>query len=223
MKEFFTNWVWNAPVIVILIFGVIMAVSGYKRGLIKMVLSTLAVVIAFAGALILGPPISSFIKENTKADDKIEQKIADRIEYNDGDDVETVIDRLPLPETLKNRLKEKIKDTADQHTHSVASGITGFVISASVYTALFVIFLILLKIVIKITDLVTKLPVIHQLNGLLGLALGLLEGWLIINIVFLVLTTLVQAKWGTEILRQISANPLTAWLYEHNFLLNTMK
>ena len=83
--------------------------------------------------------------------------------------------------------------------------------------------LVLLEIVIKITDLVTKLPVIHQLNGLLGLALGLLEGWLIINIVFLVLTTLVQAKWGTEILRQISANPLTAWLYEHNFLLNTMK
>ena len=221
MSDFLAKWVWNAPVIVILIFGVIMAAAGWKRGFIKMVLSTLAVVIAFAGAWLTGPPVSSFIVENTTVDEKIEEKITDKI--GEAADLETALDSLPLPEVLKERLTESLDQAADSHARSLARETAGFAVSASVCVLLFIVFLILLKVIIKVTDLITKLPVIHQLNGLLGLALGLLEAWLIINIVFLLLTTLVQAKWGTEILNQISANPLTAWLYEHNFLLTTMK
>ena len=208
--------------IAVLAFGLVMAIVGIKKGFMRMVLSTGAALIAALIVWFMTPVVKDFVKKNTQLDEKLNQKVYELLENRrEGSSDESTIDGLNLP----SRLTDKIKDSGGyllMDRWGITEKIGDIIISAGAAVALFILSLILVRLLIKVTDLVNKLPVIHQLNGVLGAAAGLLEAWLILNVIFVVLTVFVRAEWANKVMLDIQNNPLTKWLYEHNFLLKIL-
>ena len=217
MTELKEIWL-NAPVIAVLVFGLVMAVFGAKCGFMKMVLSMLSVVIAVTVVWLFSANVKDWVIDNTSADEQVESKLREVI-GSPQESFEKTLEGLHLPDAVISMIAEKTEGSSGDLPVILAN----YIITAAVNVLLFFLTLILLKILIHATDILTKLPVLKQLNGFLGLVLGLLEAWVILNIIFLLLTTLIQAPWGADVLSRIRKNPLTEWLYQHNFLLKTVK
>ena len=235
MTEMIANWVWNVPVIVILIAGLIMLIYGWKQGFMKMALSILSVVIAVVVVWVFTDPVVSWISKNTSVDEHIQTKVEKILEETEGEqdqeaeetkthdetevyeNVQKILNKLHLPVQIQGVLAKKIGSLKELRTE-LSNQLTSYILKAAIGAILFFLTLILLKVLIHALNIVSHLPVLHQLNGFLGAVLALMEGWIFLNIIFLLLTTLIQAPWGKDVLMKIRENPLTDWLYQHNFL-----
>ena len=51
-----------------------------------------------------------------------------------------------------------------------------------------------------------------------GLVVGLLEGLLVIWILFFVIALCQGSQWGNQMMQEIQENPLLQWLYQNNIL-----
>lgn len=66
--------------------------------------------------------------------------------------------------------------------------------------------------------LVSKLPVIHSVDKLLGVLAGILETVLLVWTVYTFIMTFGMGTVGEKILTYTEANPVLLWLYRHNYL-----
>ena len=67
-------------------------------------------------------------------------------------------------------------------------------------------------------NLLTKLPLLKQVNTTAGLAIGLVEGVLVVWILFVILTMFAGSEFGSKALALISENPLLNFLYKNNLV-----
>ncbi len=82
----------------------------------------------------------------------------------------------------------------------------------------FILISILLGFLIHVLDIIAKLPGIDTINHAGGLAVGLLEGLVVVWILFLVITLCQGGEWGGQMMDEIQNNPLLELLYENNLL-----
>jgi uncharacterized membrane protein required for colicin V production len=168
----------------------------------------------------------------------------------DAEQVDDMLAELGLPETLTNAVSETIEDNlstaaltrgmtnADSETVEdnqvveirreyfsdlVADALAGWVLYAAVFACVFIAVMLLLRIVIGVCNIVSKLPVLNSFNHLLGLALGLAEGLMILWIICLVLTATSSTDTGNEMLQAVLSNPGTRYIYTHNPLGNFIR
>ncbi|MBD5461101.1 MAG: CvpA family protein [Lachnospiraceae bacterium] len=66
--------------------------------------------------------------------------------------------------------------------------------------------------------LVSKLPVIHSLDKLLGIVIGALETVLLIWTVYTLLVTVDTGEIGEQILAYVQSSKILTFFYEHNML-----
>lgn len=76
----------------------------------------------------------------------------------------------------------------------------------------------LLKLVLFSAKMVTKLPVVHTADKLLGAVFGLLEVAIVIWFVYMLAAVLDLGAIGKMILAYTSDSKLLSWMYEHNYL-----
>lgn len=67
-------------------------------------------------------------------------------------------------------------------------------------------------------DIISKLPVLHQINTLSGAIAGALEGLVLVWIGFIIITMLGSTAFGQEALGLIAENELLSYLYNNNIL-----
>lgn len=67
-------------------------------------------------------------------------------------------------------------------------------------------------------DIISKLPVLHQINTLSGAILGALEGLVLVWIGFIIITMLGSTAFGQEALGLITESELLSYLYNNNIL-----
>ena len=73
-------------------------------------------------------------------------------------------------------------------------------------------------IVCNLLDIVAKLPILHQVNELAGLFVGLAEGLLNVWIVFIGLNIFCETTWGQLFLGMINKNSFLVALYNNNLI-----
>lgn len=66
--------------------------------------------------------------------------------------------------------------------------------------------------------MVSKLPVVHSADKLLGIVIGVLETVLIIWTVYILLVSVNTGAIGQQILSYVQDSKILAFLYEHNYL-----
>ena len=101
----------------------------------------------------------------------------------------------------------------------VVSYITGLIINAISFIVTFVVILILLWVLCIALDLISKLPLLNQINKLAGLAAGLVHGLVIVWILFILLTVFGSSQFGQEAMQLIEENVILGVLYDYNVLL----
>lgn len=213
---------------IILISGLI----ALNRGLILTVFSFCSLIVSIVLSYLFYPTISNFLMNNTGLFDTIKLKIMNSLELENV--AQSVVDRqgqiemingLQVPPILKNMLISN--NNPEVYNLLEAGGIAEYiggllatvVINAISFIILFIGISIVLKIFAGVLDLITKLPVIHQLNKMGGLILGSMLGILIVWIVCVGMSVIIGVQGDSELLQIIDSSPVVSFFYENNLLI----
>jgi uncharacterized membrane protein required for colicin V production len=211
------NW------LLIIVIGIIVlnALIGRKVGLIKIIFSLLSFAIALALTTWISPTVNGILNNNETFYEKTFQQVEKMLslEENESADQDDIIEGLPLPKSMKESLmKNKAKQEANIKSY-ITCHVTGIVINAFAYILTFVIVFIALWVVSIALNIISKLPILNQINRTAGLLLGAVQGLVVVWLLFIILTVISGSQLGETAFQQINSSGILSFLYK-NFLLN---
>ena len=116
-------------------------------------------------------------------------------------------------------ISDKLEKYRSTGIHELSGSIAELLISAAAYAGLYLLLRLGLLIAGYILRLVTRIPGIRQMDGLAGMALGLLEAYILIGIVFILITALAHTGFGMTLMKQINESAVLTFMFNHNYLL----
>lgn len=221
------NWILIVVVAVIAVLGWL----GMKKGFIKMVFSLVSTIAALLIAVIFSPVAAGIMKNNEAIVGFFDEKISAFIDFSSEEagvtkesEQRSLIDKLPLPETIKESLLENntkdnyISMQAENFEQYVCRQITNVIINSIAFVITLIVAIIALALICNALNLLAKLPLLRQINAVAGLGAGIAEGVLLVWILFVVLTMFAGSEFGQEAMKMISENPLLHFLYKNNLV-----
>lgn len=149
--------------------------------------------------------------------------------------VDKMLDVLKLPASISEQIENTVDtDYIEQIQQEgptmvkaaamsiVAQRMTQIIFNTIIHIVVFFAAYAVLRLVTMVTGVISMLPVIHQTNKLLGLAVGLVEGVLLVWIFFAVITALGSQQWAAQALADIGSNKILAFLYDNNYILKSV-
>ena len=206
---------------------------GYKRGFIRIAFSLVSMVLVILLVSLVTPPVTGFLKEHTTIYADLSTMCAERIQQSFGQPSDSVgeaaggeaIEGLKLPKVWADQLVEKAGGALNQAAEEsgvyqyVGDYIADWILRGIVFLTAFVVVSIVLRLVVGLLDLVAKLPLIKGANKLLGSAAGLVQGLLIVWVLFFLIAVACTSRLGQTLLGNIEDSAFLTFLYEHNGLL----
>lgn len=206
------------------------ALRGWRRGLIMTVFSMFATVIAIAISAQLSPQLSQ-TWQHTAFYDTVSERVEDtlfkqdRQESGEGDkDNQGIINSLPLPDVVQQALKNNDTSANDMLGVSafqkyIADSVAGIILNAISFVLVFVGVSIIMKIIIRCLNLLSRLPVIHTMNKMGGMLVGLLKGMIILWLICIVITIMSGTEVGIYLDQQINESVFLKYIYDHNLIM----
>lgn len=183
---------------------------GYKQGLIKLALKILTFLIAIIISMFLYKPIANFIISNTNIDENIQAVMTEKILSEEQNEEYVVSEEfsitIPIIDIANKTITEIIDVLADK------------IIEVGTFLILFILSKIILMFVKILSTLMTKLPVIKQLDKTGGAVYGLIKGLLLVYFVFAIIS-LVSPLLPISYINVIKSTFIGNLFYEYNFLL----
>ena len=176
----------------------------YRKGLITLAIQLVAVVIAIVLTLLLYKPVSSIIINLTGIDETIQNAIleeANDIMTNDEEGANQVV------ETIQNNM---LPETARTISINIIEG--------AVILILYIVIRIALKFVTALANLVSKLPILNQLNQLGGIIYGILRGVLIVYILLLLVNLSGEIEPQNHVYTAVEDSYIGRVMNENNIL-----
>lgn len=178
---------------------------GYKKGLIKVAFGLLSFIIAIVISLLLYKPISNFITNYTPIPEKIETQIESRI--SSADEKET-----------QNFVSNYYNNIKNASTSLIAHNITISIINISSALIVFIVSRIILFFLKFSTDLIAKLPLIKQFNHIGGFLYGLLAGFIVIYLLFTIITVIAPVVNLNNVITFINSSIIGNIMYNNNII-----
>lgn len=208
--------------ILILLILVINVFVGYKKGLIKLAVSLVAVLISIIITLILYKPVSNLIIDNTQIDEKIESTIiknsTDNHENEEAEQTEET--KKEYSEIIEKYIQDAVVETKDNIIESVASTLSIKIINVAVMIMIFIIIRLLLILLVFFADMLAKLPILKQFNEIGGIIYGAIKGIIIIYVMLAIVFFVVYLTNSIEISDIINKTIITKFMYNNNIILN---
>lgn len=190
----------NGLVVVIIGFVVIQTLWGMKRGFIRSVLTFLAMIVAMVAAYYCIPEVTTYLKEHTELAQSVREHVEEQFKESSWND-----------NIFGNLLEEASEELVTDAVMKILACLMGF----------FLIWLVL-RIIIQAIMLLFDVPLLKQLNRLLGAAFGFLKSILWICVFFLLLSFADGMQQGGSVVSMIHENTALTYLYEHNPLLSLL-
>ena len=111
---------------------------------------------------------------------------------------------------------KSISDFVPKYMASLILNILSFVIT-------FVLVMSFIWLAATTLNIIASLPVLSGINRILGLALGFLQGLIIVWISFLIITIFSNSDIGKQLMEMIVESPILNGLYESNLLLDFLQ
>ena len=232
------NWLLLFALAVIGIFAFI----GWKVGFIKSIFSLISTIAVIIITILVSPIVTNILKSNEKISEGIQAKleqvidlsgIAENLSTEEEKDPLAFIESLELPASIKdaikdsltNTIKEKrgvaedfVGDKLDALEQYICELFTDIILNALGFFITFILAAVGMAVLCFVLDLLSKLPVLHQINTLAGGAIGALEGLVVLWIVFIVITMLGSTEFGQNCLVMIGESKILSFLYDSNVL-----
>ncbi len=225
--------------IIVVLFLLFCIFNGYRKGFLRIILTTLALVVTIVAAGILAPHFSKFLQGTfigTSVEKSIDSFVEKRIDgsarelINKAKEVqEKVIDGLPLPKFLKEDIQEKNeKDGYNEYGVSnfkdyLSTRLSTTAIDAIAYIILLIVIYLILRILLRVVGVIGKIPIIRGVNRLFGAIVGFVEGILIVWCICLIIMALSQTTFGVKIVDIIEQSSVLKLIYNNNLLLTAAK
>lgn len=212
-------------ILVILIFALSIYI-GLKRGLVKTVFSLFSTIVVILVGTVISPIISNELRNNDKVVDKVSSNIEIAIR-NYGENNE-VGGKSGYDAFLKNlgskKLSSKISESKDKGNNRfdkmLSKSLTGIVINSGTFIIVYLGLRIILIFIGNALNIVSRLPVLNELNRLGGAAVGLAKGLVIVWLIFVVMLVFVNQPFVQEGLRQINESKFLSLIFKYNILKN---
>ena len=210
--------------IVAIVLILIAMLDGRRKGLVKMLWKVGAWILTLVLVMALVKPVTEWAMttdmaqgivgnitaavENNLLKDSVEALTPEAISES------TNIPVILIPAQTVSNLGQDLSTAA----LSIASALAETVVKIAVGLILFVFIRILLSILYRILNLATKLPVIHGVNKLLGMLMGLINIMFILYIVLGIaaLNIDVESQWDIV----INSTYIVKYFYNNNILLS---
>lgn len=219
----------NTLLIGVIIILALSGIVGWKRGLIKTIFSLFSLIAALLLAYWISPVISKSLQKNETVMNYYTQKIDEILNLKKTGiklkEQLKIIEELPVPESIKKSLiennKEEIYQALDVESFSeyLTNSIACFILNAMVFFVSFLVLKILLHLLCFMLDIISKLPILNEINHFAGFAVGILQGLLFLWIACTILTACSGTPWGQEAMKMIQESKLLSMIYDHNFIL----
>lgn len=131
---------------------------GYKQGLVKAAIKILSFFIAIVIALAIYKPVSNIIIKNTSIDDNIKNAIVEKVKVQGTEKNEEI--------EINDDLASKIVGEANSTVEDIANAFSVKLVETITLLLIFIVVKIAIRFVTILTDLITKLPIIKQINKL---------------------------------------------------------
>ena len=201
----------NLITILFIMFVVFSFMSGFAKGFLKMVISFGSLIVSIVLTRMLTPTTAETIKNITNIESSLTSAIYDAITKTN------IYDKIDLP-FMKNAI-----DTGNIENmlrDNVCNGLANAIINLFCGIALFIAIFIALKIMVKALDVVNYIPLVGQLNKILGGVLGVVETIFVVWIIFAVLKTFESVPQIKILVDNINSSFLVGQLYQNNVIYN---
>lgn len=229
---------------VIIIVGVCLWI-GYRQGLFR----TLVVTVAMAAAIGLSsyacPYVSNALQKYTTVDERIEADIEVRIEAYVTEHMEInvmnpeltkteqmyAIDALPLPERIKtaiisNNDNDENGIYGNLQVHSFGEYLSKYLTRLMINVLSFLIVQVLIMVglfaLLYATKILAEIPILHGIDKAGGIGLGAVAALLIIWLGFLFISLLGSTPMGVQAFSQINESKMLTFLFSHNIILDVI-
>lgn len=221
------NYMDIATIVIFAVFGYF----GFKTGFTKMALHVVSQFAVIILTYMINPIFSKMLR-STPIFDTLKDSIISNLGIdNIADQVSrqaqtSLINSLQLPDFLKTALFDNnnpqvykvldvnaVSDYIGGYLANIIINIISFIIIYLAFTVFFIF-------ISKSLKIVSKLPIIKHLNKTLGLAAGLLQGLIVIWVLFVILTMLLPKQSTLSIFNELSNSIIAIKLYDSNILLN---
>lgn len=218
--------------ITVLIFLIFACYRGYKRGLIREVVSLLCVFLSMAIVWFINPYVNEFIRENTSVYETVQESCLQFVQEKQenmqdlpGETQEETIQSMDLPGLLTDGLREN--NTAEVYQYLAVDTLSDYIakylaqmaVNGISFLISFALATLLIKSITWMVDLVAKLPVIKGANKIAGALFGAAKYVIVVWILFLILTILCNTQVGNVCLDAVKQDYILSWLYDHDVLI----
>ena len=209
--------------IIIILTMILFIYIGYRKGLIKVAISFLSVIISIIIALILYKPIASQIMASTQLDENISNAIYSKIENIDFQNIsEEEKNNNGIIKFAEDYINEAISNSVENTGRYISDSLSITIVEILTFILLLIILRLLLIVLNLLGDVVANLPIIKQFNKSGGIIYGIIEGFVIINVILAILYVANPIISNGQIEENIQKSNLGKIIYENNFITNTI-
>ncbi len=197
----------------LVILGIIALTTfiGYKQGLVKSAIKILSFFIAITVAFILYKPVSNVIINKTSLDDNIKNIMIEKIKPEGVDENQEI--------NIENNDRLDIIGVTTNTIEGIANAFTVKLIETATLLLIFIFIKIALKFVTALTGLITKLPLLKQVDKFGGTIYGIVKGIILVYTILAVIY-LIMPLLNKTVIDDINSTILTEALYNNNIILN---
>ena len=190
--------------LIIVVFILLSAFLGYRKGLIKLGAGFVAFIIAIVATVILYRPIANLVINVTSIDEMLENTIISKV-----DEIITQNE----DEGLTSQLIESAKNGM---LPSAARQMAINIVYAGGLIILFVGIRIALKFITALADAISKLPILNQFNKAGGIIYGLLRGVIVIYALLIIVAMIGEVNPKNSINQAVNETYIAKTMYENN-------
>lgn len=214
-----------------------MVLYGHWRGLIRLAVSMLALVITLVVVRVAMPYATDFIRQNTPVHEWLvewaQSAFTEKVMQEDPLErfvTETpsaqrqFIEGMELPEEIKELLIENNNDEVYEllgvsaFAEYIGNYLAGLILNMIGFLVLFLVVYVAPRLLAGALDLVARLPIISGMNQLAGALLGGIEGLIYVWLFFLLATLFSKTAWSAQVMAQIRGSVWLSFLYRYNLL-----
>ena len=197
---------------------------GYKKGLIKVALGLVAIIVSILIALIFYRPAANFIINNTPLDNIISENIYNKIKDVDFNNITAEEkEKNQILKIADKQIKKALEESRDNTAQYVSDSLTRTIIEGISLIGLIIMLRIALLALNLLSDVVASLPIIKQFNKSGGILYGIIEGLFIINLIFAILYILNPIVSNSKIEQMVNQTKLSKLIYQNNVIITAIK
>lgn len=204
--------------LIILAILVLSIIMGYRKGLIGVIFSLCAFILALIITWILYTPITNLIIKNTQIDENIKNIIIENgvIELDNEKENE---DENIINSYIQKYVSVPVTETANEAIETVAGVVAEKVVAIGTAIALFIVVRIALILIKFVAEGIASLPIIKQFNKIGGTAYGVIRGLFVVYVIFAILFFVVSVNNTGTISNAINTSIISKFLYTNNIIL----